>query len=619
MAVLRQVNAGRTQDMPLNEACQVVQSYSSNHQKEESLLIHALFSIIKNVRKKEKSKERILVEYIGNSGLMKIYRIRKLSGRLMCELTFNSDFNQNALTELFAFSPANGKVCLNHILPEPIKQRLQNDITYLEKIRNYKDDKINPYLRRYWSFPSFKDDNDSGKSVDLERSMTPSREQTNSVNIETLEEYLRFPDPHKYMIGFISKKENADDNQYSRQKAFILTRKYSRSVNNINAGGATRKSHGESENSSDSPSTLNVLLKKLNKPQMLLLNHLQNQIKQYYPDQVKNHKWLQEELGLTEDEIVSSTRKNAENRQVDITQRRLASDQQIQLPISLKTKMKNLIQTLEKEQLSIRRPNSQQKPDEVSNQILEQQQKLRIQREYQYRPDSVSSVNTKHSDQKQGTMKHHHLSTQSQSPNQPKDFSSTLVLYKPQPIRSISPLTTVNHRFIGARTTKESNHVNIKLKNNDSDGNSTSTQGRNSQQSGVLDVKNLLSNRQRTQQVNQKASDDRSRVSHTLTSSLESSNRSNFDYRRIEPQATQVVQSAYMKVLDKMKGQLKKNPNQTQTINNDHHNKHKRSLNTNNQVYNSDHPVINVKTSSRDSSNQQPVISANQEYVQFFN
>ena len=35
---------------------------------------------------------------------------------------------------------------------------------------------------------------------------------------------------------------------------------------------------------------------------MLLLNHLQNQIKLYYPDQVKKHKMLQEELGLAQDE-----------------------------------------------------------------------------------------------------------------------------------------------------------------------------------------------------------------------------------------------------------------------------------------------------------------------------
>lgn len=40
------------------------------------------------------------------------------------------------------------------------------------------------------------------------------------------------------------------------------------------------------------------LIKKLNKPEMLLLNHLQNQIKQYYPEQMNKHLALPEEYGL---------------------------------------------------------------------------------------------------------------------------------------------------------------------------------------------------------------------------------------------------------------------------------------------------------------------------------
>lgn len=48
-------------------------------------------------------------------------------------------------------------------------------------------------------------------------------------------------------------------------------------------------------------------MKKLNKPEMLLLNHLQNQIKLYYPDQAKKHKWLQEELGLGEENLKNKT------------------------------------------------------------------------------------------------------------------------------------------------------------------------------------------------------------------------------------------------------------------------------------------------------------------------
>lgn len=56
------------------------------------------------------------------------------------------------------------------------------------------------------------------------------------------------------------------------------------------------------ETTTESPHDLNILMKKLNKPEMLLLNHLQNQIKMYYPDQAKKNKWLQEELGLLSQE-----------------------------------------------------------------------------------------------------------------------------------------------------------------------------------------------------------------------------------------------------------------------------------------------------------------------------
>jgi hypothetical protein len=44
-----------------------------------------------------------------------------------------------------------------------------------------------------------------------------------------------------------------------------------------------------------------MLLKKLDKPEMLLLNHLQNQIKMYYPEQsINKNRQLQEELGLSQ-------------------------------------------------------------------------------------------------------------------------------------------------------------------------------------------------------------------------------------------------------------------------------------------------------------------------------
>lgn len=40
-------------------------------------------------------------------------------------------------------------------------------------------------------------------SQDLERSITPSRGTENQIDTETMDDYLRFPDPRKFLVGFI--------------------------------------------------------------------------------------------------------------------------------------------------------------------------------------------------------------------------------------------------------------------------------------------------------------------------------------------------------------------------------------------------------------------------------
>jgi hypothetical protein len=43
----------------------------------------------------------------------------------------------------------------------------------------------------------------SGTSKDLERSVTPNRGTEALIDQETVEDYLKFPDPRKYLVGFI--------------------------------------------------------------------------------------------------------------------------------------------------------------------------------------------------------------------------------------------------------------------------------------------------------------------------------------------------------------------------------------------------------------------------------
>ena len=40
-------------------------------------------------------------------------------------------------------------------------------------------------------------------SKDLERSVTPNRGTGTVVDSETIEDYLKFPDPNKYLVGFM--------------------------------------------------------------------------------------------------------------------------------------------------------------------------------------------------------------------------------------------------------------------------------------------------------------------------------------------------------------------------------------------------------------------------------
>lgn len=50
----------------------------------------------------------------------------------------------------------------------------------------------------------------------------------------------------------------------------------------------------------DKSPAIQGLLKKLNKPEMLLLNHLKTQLNKYYPSKNEKRNMLEEELGLNQ-------------------------------------------------------------------------------------------------------------------------------------------------------------------------------------------------------------------------------------------------------------------------------------------------------------------------------
>lgn len=89
-------------------------------------------------------------------------------------------------------------------MPEKIRQRLAEDPKYLEVLRQYQDRDYSPNDRRYWCFPQFSDEDKTTNQRDLERSVTPNRGSVLQIENETIDDYLNFPDPQLYMVGFIT-------------------------------------------------------------------------------------------------------------------------------------------------------------------------------------------------------------------------------------------------------------------------------------------------------------------------------------------------------------------------------------------------------------------------------
>lgn len=82
-------------------------------------------------------------------------------------------------------------------MPEKIRSKLAQDPGFLEVLRQYQDKDLGEEDHRYWCFPPF----ESG--VNLERSVTPNRGSAYTIDDESIDDYLQFPDPLNYMIGFL--------------------------------------------------------------------------------------------------------------------------------------------------------------------------------------------------------------------------------------------------------------------------------------------------------------------------------------------------------------------------------------------------------------------------------
>jgi hypothetical protein len=118
-------------------------------------------------------------------------------------------------------------VSINATLPSLIKQKLASDKDFLGSLNNGQSQNYSERpKKRYWSFPEFKElptqvlrnqhskyteQTKTEKQIEIGRSCSPRRSKANKIREETMFDYLNFPDPQLYLVGFVCIDNPAED------------------------------------------------------------------------------------------------------------------------------------------------------------------------------------------------------------------------------------------------------------------------------------------------------------------------------------------------------------------------------------------------------------------------
>ena len=152
--------------------------------------------------------------------------MRKLAGRFICEGMWNCMSNQDFFCDMFDLVPLYGRVTINQRIPPLIKQKLAREPDFLASLHEVSNLSIETpedvedisVVNRYWSFPEYRQASAttlhqtrysytegadaSHAQKDIGRSLTPRKTRASTIRAETMSEYLNFPDPSLYLIGF---------------------------------------------------------------------------------------------------------------------------------------------------------------------------------------------------------------------------------------------------------------------------------------------------------------------------------------------------------------------------------------------------------------------------------
>ncbi|CDW72745.1 UNKNOWN [Stylonychia lemnae] len=217
-----------------NERIKELAMHIANIRDDDDIKLESLLEVVKILEERIIGQEVILklLEIKGTQKLLNSLTHnnsskRKLAGKLLCELVFQNEANQEKICELCDFNPVNGSVMLNLTIPAKFYNRIQQILEQLRDPRKLQG--LADRNQKFWSYPKFEASqiNQQQQQQQLQQQKVQYQygdksRSNNKYNIGTGgmqgDEYedelnqiikydtqrfdTQFPDPAEYLFGF---------------------------------------------------------------------------------------------------------------------------------------------------------------------------------------------------------------------------------------------------------------------------------------------------------------------------------------------------------------------------------------------------------------------------------
>eukprot|EP00347_Sterkiella_histriomuscorum_P009761 403339992 len=177
----------------------------TNIREDDEIKVESLQEVIKILEDRMIGQDIILklLELKGTQKLINSLshgnpRRRKLAAKLMCELVFQNEANQDKLCELCDFNPISGTVVINTSIPAKFRNRMVSILDLLRDPR--KVQQLSDKQGKFWSYPRYEFSKQDTMSDIFDENDQSLKSLNEAGYLQQMT--IQFPDPAEYIVGF---------------------------------------------------------------------------------------------------------------------------------------------------------------------------------------------------------------------------------------------------------------------------------------------------------------------------------------------------------------------------------------------------------------------------------